>query len=98
MRLMRLRLPTALPVSIVALTISACALNPATGKRQLSLISEQQEIQMGQQAAAEIQSTLGFVDDATLQAYVQGIGRQEAAISERPNLPWEFHVVDDPTP
>jgi predicted Zn-dependent protease len=95
---MRLRLARAVPVSIVALTISGCALNPATGKRQLSLISEQQEIQMGRQAAAEIQSTLGFVDDAELQAYVQRIGRQEAAISERPNLPWEFHVVDDPTP
>jgi predicted Zn-dependent protease len=82
----------------VGLTLSACALNPATGKRQLSLISEEQEIQMGRQAAQEIRETLGFVENDALQTYVQQIGREEAAISERPNLPWEFHVVDDPTP
>lgn len=53
---------------------------------------------MGRQAASEIRQTLGFVDDPELQAYVQKIGQAMAASSERPGLPWEFHVVDDPTP
>jgi predicted Zn-dependent protease len=87
-----------IPMWLMTLAIGGCALNPATGRRQLSLISEQQEIQMGREAAAEIQTALGLVDDTSLQSYVQRIGRQEAAISERPNLPWQFHVVDDPTP
>ncbi len=85
----------------LALTLSlapACATNPATGKRQLALVSEQQELQMGQQAAQEVRQTLGFVDNDALQAYVQRVGRLLAAGSERPDLPWEFHVVDDPTP
>jgi predicted Zn-dependent protease len=81
-----------------AAALAACALNPATGHQQLSLISEAQEIQMGREAAASVRSTLGFVDDQSLQAYVQQIGKREAAISQRPNLPWEFHVVDDPSP
>jgi predicted Zn-dependent protease len=75
-----------------------CATNPATGERQLALVSEAQEIQMGREAAASVRETLGFVDDQQLQTYVQGIGTREAALSERPGLPWEFHVVDDPTP
>jgi len=78
------------------MTAAACATNPATGERQLALISEAQEIQMGRAAAADVQQTIGFVDDPGLQQYVQRIGGREAHASERPNLPWEFHVVDDP--
>ena len=53
---------------------------------------------MGRQAAASVGQTIGFVDDEALQKYVAQIGQRAAAVSERPNLPWEFHVVDDPTP
>jgi predicted Zn-dependent protease len=78
--------------------VAGCALNPATGKRQLSLISESQEIAMGREAAASVRSTVGLVDNQALQSYVLEIGRREATTSERPKLPWEFHVVDDPSP
>jgi predicted Zn-dependent protease len=64
----------------------------------LSLISEAQEVQMGRQAAQQVALTLGFVDDRELAAYVRRIGADLAASSERPQLPWEFHVVDDPAP
>jgi predicted Zn-dependent protease len=77
---------------------SACATNPVTGRRQLSLVSEAQEIQLGQQAAQEVSQQLGLVDNDALQQYVQRVGAQLAAESERPNLPWTFRVVDDPTP
>jgi predicted Zn-dependent protease len=82
----------------LVLGMAACATNPATGKRQLSLIGEDQEIQMGREAAASVRQSIGLVDDKALQAYVSQIGQRQAAASERPNLPWEFHVVDDPTP
>jgi predicted Zn-dependent protease len=82
----------------IVLSFAACALNPATGRRQLSLIGEAQEIQMGREAAASVRSTVGLVDNPALQSYVQQIGRREAATSERPNLPWQFEVVDDPSP
>ena len=85
-------------IACMCALLVACAKNPATGTRQLSLVSEAQEVDMGRQAANEIRQTLGFVDDAELQAYVQKVGRAMAASSERPGLPWEFHVVDDPTP
>ena len=50
---------------------------------------------MGKQAAQEVAQTMGFVNNAGLQSYVSGIGMKMAKASERPDLPWEFHVVDD---
>lgn len=84
--------------ALLATGLSACATNPATGKRELSLVSPDQEIAMGRQAAAEVSQTLGLVDTPALQNYVAGIGQRLARNSERPDLPWEFHVVDDPVP
>lgn len=75
----------------------ACSTNPATGQRQLSLISEQQEIQMGRQTDEQIVAQLGLYPDDDLQRYVQSVGMKLARESERPNLPWTFRVVDDPT-
>jgi predicted Zn-dependent protease len=74
---------------------AGCATNPVTGKSQLSLISESQEIQMGREAAQQTLQQIGEVKDPGLQAYVSRIGKEIAARTERPQLPWEFHVVDD---
>jgi predicted Zn-dependent protease len=76
--------------------LGACAMNPATGGRMFSLYSEDQEIEMGQQAASEVNAAMGLYDDADLQAYVDSIGQVMAAITERPELPWSFRIVDDP--
>ena len=76
---------------------AACAVNPATGRREISLVSESQEIQMGRDADPQVTAALGLVDDPQLQAYVSALGMRLAAVSERPNLPWSFKVVDDPT-
>jgi len=78
-----------------AAIVWACAVNPVTGKSELSLVSESQEIEMGRQNAQSVQQSIGYYDDAAVQAYVAGIGQKMAAASERPQLPWEFHVVND---
>ena len=83
-------------VALSAAFVAACAVNPATGGRMLSLVSENQEIQMGQQAAADVDAAMGLYDDPGLQAYVDSIGQALAAVSERPDLPWSFKIVDDP--
>jgi predicted Zn-dependent protease len=81
-----------------AVWLAACATNPVTGERQLALISESQEIQMGAEAAQQVEASIGLVEDAALQSYVQQLGATLARDSERPSLPWSFKVVDDPTP
>jgi predicted Zn-dependent protease len=76
-------------------TTLACATNPVTGRRELALVSESQEIEMGRQGAAEVRAAIGLYPNATLQGYVNRIGHALAARTERPGLPWEFQVVDD---
>lgn len=81
---------------ICLLLIAACTMNPATGERQLTLMSESQEIQMGAQTHPEVLASFGAYDDPELQAYVQELGAKIAATSERPELNWTFTVLDDP--
>jgi predicted Zn-dependent protease len=87
--------PLLLPAFLIGASLSACARNPVTGKNELSLVSESQEIEMGKQSAQEVAQTIGIYQNPALEAYVAGIGKRIAAASERPNLPWEFHVVND---
>jgi len=73
-----------------------CATNPATGKSQIMLISEQQEIELGEREDANTVAQFGLYDSPELQSYVQEVGLSLAAVSERPNLPWSIKVLDDP--
>jgi len=73
-----------------------CARNPVTGKRQLALISEQQEIEMGRESHPQVLQQYGRLDNPQMQTYVDGIGQRLAAGSERPALEWHFTVVDVP--
>lgn len=79
-----------------ALFLAACAINPATGDRELMMISESQEIAMGQEYDPQIVSSMGLYPDPAWQSYVADLGQRLAAQSERPNLPWTFRVIDDP--
>ncbi|MCK7523853.1 MAG: M48 family metalloprotease [Ignavibacteriales bacterium] len=73
----------------------ACATNPVTGKKQLALISEAQEIEMGRAADKDVVASIGLYPDESMQRYIQDLGARIAATTERPNLPWTFRVVDD---
>jgi predicted Zn-dependent protease len=74
----------------------ACATNPVTGQRELSLMSEAQEVQLGQQYDVEVRQQMGLYEDPELQRYVEQIGMRLAKASHRPTLPWHFAVVDAP--
>src|SRR5687767_101561 len=84
--------------TVCSATLVACATNPVTGRRQLALISESQEINMGRQGSVEVEQSIGLVQDQALQEYVQRVGATMAAVSERPQLPWQFRVLDDAQP
>ncbi len=85
-------------LAVVSATgLSTCAKNPVTGKNELALVSESQEIAMGQEYAQQIVKTMGVYREQKVQDYVSGLGTALAARSERPQLPWAFYVMDDPT-
>jgi predicted Zn-dependent protease len=81
---------------LIVLVACGCATNPATGRRQVILMSEAEEIQLGKQADAEVRKQMGLYEDAELQRYVRGVGDRLARSAHRPNLPWSFAVVDEP--
>jgi predicted Zn-dependent protease len=85
-----------LPVLAAGFGMTSCGLNRATGERHLNLISESQEIAMGQQADSQVVAGIGLYPNNALQRYAQELGADLAKTSERPNLPWTFRVVDDP--
>jgi predicted Zn-dependent protease len=80
----------------LAVATAACATNPATGAKQLMLVSESQEIGMGRSYDREVVASIGLYPDSALQRWIQEFGARLAATSERPRLPWTFRVVDDP--
>ena len=81
--------------TVCVVWMAACATNPVTGKRQLALISEAQEIEMGRAADKDVVASIGLYPDESMQRYIQDLGARLAATTERPNLPWTFRVVDD---
>lgn len=80
----------------VVMTVHSCAVNPVTGKRQIMLISEQQEVAMGLAYDPQVMATFGEYPDAELQNFVQAKGTAIGKISHRPTLEYHVKVVDSP--
>jgi predicted Zn-dependent protease len=93
-------MPGRRPIAAAALlAVCACAsVNPATGRREIVLMSPEAEREIDEKAAEQIASQLGIVDDAELAAYVQAIGDALALHSPRQDVDYVFQVVeaDDP--
>ena len=87
---------TAVLCFILILFAAACAINPVTGKRELALISEQGEIEMGKETDAQIAREYGYYPDPELSKYVASIGMALAPHTHRPNLAYHFAVLDTP--
>lgn len=84
---------------ILLLVFPSCAVNPVTGMNELMLVSEQQEIQIGLSAVPSANWEFGGpYRDAALESYLGGIVRRLWAVSERPQLPFEFHIQNSSVP
>ena len=94
---MKLRRVFALgPSSLILLILIACTTAPITGRRQLSLVSEGQQVQLGVTAFEEIKKETPISRDPKLNALVQRVGKKIAAAASEdlPNAEWEFVVFD----
>lgn len=90
-----------IPVIIMLFTatvllVISCAVNPVTGKKQLMLMSEAQEIQLGASYHPQVMATFGEYPDNNLQNFVQTKGTEMGKISHRPTLEYHVKVVDSP--
>lgn len=78
-------------------TIVGCAINPVTGKKQIMLLSESQEIGIDQaQSGHQFSADYGAVQDASLNQYVAAVGRSLAGKTHRPEMPYSFRCVNAP--
>jgi predicted Zn-dependent protease len=77
-----------------------CATNPVTGKREMVLVSEASEIQIGRNNYLFTQQSQGgeYNIDPGLSSYVKSVGHRIAKVSDRPNLPYDFTVLNNSVP
>jgi len=86
-------------VALVAVLATGCAVNPVTGEREIRIVSEAQEVALGQENYLPMRQSQGgdYVMDPAVEDYVQRVGQRLAAVSDRP-LPYEFHVLNNSVP
>lgn len=95
-----MRLLSLTTLVITLLGLGACAVNPVTGKRELSIIPPSQEVAIGTQNYIPMQQQQGgrYVVDPDLGRYVNEVGQRLATLSDRPGLPYEFVVINNGVP
>ncbi len=70
------------PAALLVLAAAGCA------------VSQQQEVQMGQQYAAQIQEQLPIIRDPEIVRYINVLGDSLASVTDDRSLEWHFYVVD----
>lgn len=78
------------------LMLAGCATNPVSGKREIRLFSDKDEVTLGTQTKQAIILQYGLVDDPQLQAYIEEMGKKLVSVSERKYLPYNFTILNTP--
>ena len=77
----------------------SCATNPVTGRQELMLISENRELEVGKEAALSANWEFGGqYHDPALESYLYKIIKHIWQNSERPYLPFKFHIQNTSIP
>lgn len=79
----------------VLLAIS-CAVNPVTGKKQIMLMTEEQELALGRQYDPQVLATFGEYRNDALLSFMKAKTDEMGKISHRPNLTYHIKILDSP--
>jgi predicted Zn-dependent protease len=86
-------------LAVFLLFLISCAVNPVTGQRELMLVSEKQELQIGKEAAPSVTWEFGgHYRDSALESYLEAIVKKLWRNSERPHLPVKFYIQNTSVP
>jgi len=93
------KIARALMLVLLAAVASGCAVNPVTGKNEIALVSESQEMAIGKKNYGPYRQAQGgdYVVEPELTRYVQSVGDRIVKVSDR-KLPYEFSVINDSSP
>lgn len=89
-----LRRPLALLVLVVGAFVS-CETVPITGRSQINIISEPDEVKMGAQAYQEVTGKAKVSGEPVANAQVKRVAQRIIAVSDKPDLPWEVKVIEE---
>ncbi|MDR2503002.1 MAG: M48 family metallopeptidase [Deltaproteobacteria bacterium] len=89
----RLRALAILALSSALLTLCGCANAPYTGRSQLIIMSEKEEMQLGLEASQQVLAEEKRETGTYRARLVEKIGRDIAAVAERPDFDWQFHTI-----
>ncbi|MCY3828072.1 MAG: M48 family metalloprotease, partial [Rhodospirillaceae bacterium] len=94
------RVKPAFALLLAAAVLAGCSKNPVTGEKEFAPYSTRDEINLGKRHYAPLQQAQGgrFKTDPKLAAYVRGVGRRVARVSDRTKLPYEFVVINNSVP
>jgi predicted Zn-dependent protease len=81
---------------LVLLFATSCSTVPITGRKSFNLIPDDQAMALGEQSYQQVLSTAKLIKSGRDYDMVVRVGRRIAAISDQPDLPWEFALIDDP--
>src|SRR5215470_9976430 len=80
---------------LVAGAFVSCDTVPITGRSQLNMISEPDEVKMGAQAYQEVTGQAKISGEPVANAQVKRVAQRIIAVSDKPNLPWEVKVIEE---
>jgi predicted Zn-dependent protease len=84
-------------ILLLSLVLQGCATNPVTGEQDFVLMSESEEVSLGQKYHQQITLEMPEYNDPALTAYVNEVGQRIAKASHRPGLTFRFTVIDSDT-
>jgi predicted Zn-dependent protease len=85
-----------LTTAIVLALCAGCAVNPLTGEKELMLMTESQDLDIGKKYAPQLEKQMGGkIPDNALQNYINSVGQKVAMVSHRRTWEYHFAALDD---
>jgi predicted Zn-dependent protease len=81
---------------VLVVLVGACQTAPITGRRQLQLVSAEEETQLGIQSYQQVLQKSKVSGDPQQNALVTRVGSRIAAATGRTDLQWQYTVIEDP--
>ena len=73
---------------------TACSVNPVSKMPEVTLVTSEQEKQIGREEAKKVEQEIGLLNDPALSDYMATLGRRLAKESPRQDVAYEFYVAD----
>lgn len=81
-------------LAMFGLVLAACATVPYTDRKQFNLVTAEQEIQLGEEAYADVLKKTPRSKNEEWQRRLKAIGADIQRVANEPNFKWEFNLLE----